>query len=128
MDNSGFGKRKTATWPKERRSSPRTLIDRYYSVQFSFSKKTPTYQFKLRDISENGLCILVKEDSTVLDHVKVGEIIEMKFAPSESPARLKMLRTQIRHITKSNEGRYRGHFLVGLLILESDPGGFPIER
>jgi hypothetical protein len=127
LDNNGSEKRKTTERPKERRSSPRTLIDRYYSVQISFTKNTPTYQFKLRDISENGLCILVKEDSTVLDHIKAGDIFEMKFAPCESPGRLKILRTQIRHITKSNEGRYRGHFLVGLLILESDPGGFPIE-
>ena len=45
------------------RSESRTILDKYFSVQFSLNGMGPTYLFKLRDISLNGICILVKEDS-----------------------------------------------------------------
>jgi len=53
------------------RFESRTILDKYFSVQFSLNGMGPTYLFKLRDISLNGICILVKEDSAVLKHLKV---------------------------------------------------------
>ena len=43
------------------KEDPRTILENYYSVQFSLSKMDPAYLFKLRDISSNGMCILVKK-------------------------------------------------------------------
>jgi len=102
----------------EKRIEPRTILDKYYSVQFMLNGVGPTYLFKLRDISSNGLCILVKEDSGVLKHLKVGDMLTMEFKPPELTGTSKLLKTQIRHITKGKEGRFMGHYLVGLLILE----------
>ena len=56
----------------------RTILDKYYSVQFSLSKMDPAYLFKLRDISSNGLCILVKQDSTVFRQLNEGDILDME--------------------------------------------------
>ncbi len=39
---------------RESRSESRTILDKYYSVQFSLSRMDPAYLFKLRDISSNG--------------------------------------------------------------------------
>ena len=102
----------------EKRSEPRTILDKYYSVQFRLNGEGPNYLFKLRDISSNGLCILVKEDSDVLKHLKVGDILTMEFKPPELTGTSKLLKTQIRHITKGKEGRLMRPCLVGLKILE----------
>ena len=61
----------------EIRSESSTILDKYYSVQFSLSRMDPAYLFKLRDISSNGLCILVKQDSTVFKQLKVGDVVDM---------------------------------------------------
>jgi len=54
----------------------KTILNNYYSVQFTLSRMDPAYLFKLRDISNNGLCILVKQDSTVFRQLKEGDILE----------------------------------------------------
>ncbi len=102
----------------EKRSEPRSILDKYYSVQFRLNGEGPHYLFRLRDISSNGLCILVKEDSGVLKHLKVGDMLTMEFKPPELTGTSKLLKTQIRHISKGKEGSFMGHYLVGLKILE----------
>ena len=102
----------------EKRSEPRKILDQYYSVEFSISKMLPVYQFKVRDVSPSGIGILLNEGSAVLDHLEVGNVLEMKYNPSNSSDLPEYLKTEIRHITKIDEGKYRGHYLVGMLILE----------
>jgi len=107
--------------PMEKRAFPRNLVDRYYSVQFAADKEAPTYQFKLRDISQNGLCIAVRKDSALMAHLKVGGVHRMRYAPMQVPGQLKDILTEIRHITACREGPYKDHFLVGLAIVDADP-------
>ncbi|HPA14876.1 MAG TPA: PilZ domain-containing protein [Desulfobacterales bacterium] len=102
--------------PTERRSEPRTITDRYYSVEFSKSGLEFVYQFKIWNISSRGMCILVKEDSVVLDHLKVGDVLKMKYYTTESSSPTKYMKTKIKHITKDEKGRFGGHFWVGLSI------------
>lgn len=101
----------------ERRSETRTEAERYYSVQFTTEGLASFYQFKLWNISANGMCILVKEGSEVLKHIKVGDTIDMTYYLADSQGVHEDMRTQIRHITKNEGGRFRGHFMVGLFIL-----------
>jgi len=103
---------------REKRSEPRKILDQYYSVEFSISKMLPVYQFKVRDVSPSGIGILVNESSAVLDHLKVSDVLEMKYNPKDSSNLPEYLKTEIRHITKIEEGKYKGHYLVGMLILE----------
>jgi hypothetical protein len=95
----------------------RTILDKYYSVQFSLSKMDPTYLFKLRDISSNGLCILVKKDSTVFRQLNEGDILDMEYNPTESSDPTKLLKTQI--TSKNCYDRFKGHFLVELTIINN---------
>lgn len=104
----------------ERRSKPRSIIDQYYSVEFSVSGAAFVYQFKIRDISPNGICVLVKEDSDLLHHLEVGDILTLKYYTTDSSKPVKYLKTEIRHITKDDTGRFKGVCLVGLLILEDE--------
>jgi len=101
----------------EIRSESRTILDKYYSVQFSLSKMDPAYLFKLRDISSNGLCILVKQDSTVFRQLNEGDILDMEYNPTRSSGPTKLFKTQI--TSKNCYDRFKGHSLVELSIIDN---------
>jgi hypothetical protein len=102
----------------DRRSEERTLVDRFFSVEFSQKGLNAIYQFKIWNISIKGICILVKEDSALMAHLKVGDVLDMKYYPTDESGPIQQSKTEITHITKDAEGRFKGHFLVGLSILK----------
>jgi len=104
----------------------RTILDKYYSVQFSLSKMDPAYLFKLRNISGNGLCILVKQDSTVFRQLNEGDILDMAYNPKEFSGPTKLLKTQI--TSKNCYDRFKGHSLVELSIIDNEDGRFLLRR
>lgn len=101
-----------------RRSEPRKPVDQYHSVELTFSPNRIIYQFRIWNISQKGMCILLKEDSALLDHIHVGDVLEMKYYPTEESRPTEFFRTKIQHITKEDQGRFKGHYLVGLFILK----------
>ena len=103
---------------EEKRSELRKVLDRYYSVEFKLKETGGLYHFKLRDLSSKSLGILVNEDSAVLDHLAVNDILKMKYYPPEASSSAEFLTTKIIHITKKEHGSFKGHFLIGLLIKE----------
>ncbi|MBU2499394.1 MAG: hypothetical protein KKE57_10870 [Proteobacteria bacterium] len=100
----------------EKRSESRVTTDQYYSVEFSTKGIEFTYQFKIWNVSSKGMCVLVKEDSDILSHLKVGDVIDMKYYQDDSFRPVEYLKTEIRHITKDDTGRFRDNYLVGLAI------------
>ncbi|MEE8541555.1 MAG: PilZ domain-containing protein [Desulfobacterales bacterium] len=101
-----------------RRSEPRSVVDQYYSVEFSIGSTGPiAYQFKIRNISKSGMGILVKEDSDLLEHLSAGDLLNMKYYPVDLSEQPKHLKTEIKHITKDDQGRFKGHYLVGLSVV-----------
>lgn len=102
---------------QERRSEARDRIDQYYSVEFFFSGVEYIYQFKIWNLSSQGMCVVVREDSGLLKHVKVGDVVDLKYHTADLKEPAINMKTEIRHITKSEEGRFKGHVLVGLFIL-----------
>ena len=102
----------------DRRSEPRSIVDKYSSVEFSASDIAFTFQFKIWEPSLSGMSIMVKEDSAVLDHLKVGDILDMKYYPAKLSGDPIILKTEIKHITKDVIERIKGHFLIGLSVLE----------
>jgi hypothetical protein len=105
---------------KERRSEPRSIIDRYYSVEFSIRECPFTYQFKIWDISQKGICVLVKEDSDLLKYIRVNDILDLKYYTTDSTKPIEFLNTKIRHITQDDTGRFKGLFFIGLSISEKE--------
>ncbi len=103
---------------EEERSEPRLIADQYCSVEFSISKGEPNYLFEIRDMSSSGLCIIVKEGSAILNHLKVGDIMDMKYYQPKKAERPELIKTEIKHITKDDLGRYKGNYLVGLSVVE----------
>jgi len=103
---------------EDKRSEPRTVVDQYYSVEFSVKDIDSVYQFRIWNTSAKGMCVLVKEGSALLKHLKVGEVLKMKYFKTDAPESSDTINTEIRHITKDDDGRFKGHYLIGLSILE----------
>lgn len=100
----------------EKRSEQRKRIDQYYSVEFLIKDLGRIYQFKIWDLSSNGMCILVKDDSKVLEHLKIGEVVKMKYYHDELLKPVEHFETEVKHITKEEAGRFKGHHMIGLSI------------
>jgi len=104
---------------EERRYQPIKQVDQYYSVEFSLSGCAFVYQFKIRKVSLKEICVLVREDSDLLNHLKVGDILNLKYYTTNSFRPVEYLKTEIRHISQNDKERFRGLCVVGLLILEN---------
>ena len=105
----------------ERRTEERSVVTRFYCVEICIGEGLPAYKFKLRDLSRHGMCILVKENSSVLSHLKVGREMEMLYHSDPRSGPATSLMTQIRHITRQQEsGLFEGHCLIGLTVKDDD--------
>lgn len=102
------------------RAEPRTIVNKYYSVECSFEGLETVYQFRIWDLSEHGMCVLVREDSAVLTYLKEGETFNMKYYSADVPGKIEQLETKVRHISKDKQGRFKGHLMVGLQIIEKE--------
>ena len=105
--------------PVERRSEHRKQVHQYYSVEFSINGLDLSYQFKIWNIASTSMCVLVREDSDILPRLKVGDTLNMKYYSTDSVYPSDYLQTAIIHVTKNDQGRFKGHYLVGLEIQES---------
>ena len=106
----------------ERRSETRSTDDQYTIVEFSVDGLTHHYQFKIWDLSPSGIGVLVTEGSEVLKHLKVGDILMMKYYRQEPSGDSEKLKTEIKHITEDAQGKFKGNYLVGLSILDRQNG------
>ena len=97
----------------EKRSSKRSLPAGFHGAEIKLTG-VPLYQFKLKDISDNGASILVKEDSAMVSHLEVGQSLKIKFYSNSRPDLNGYFESKIQHITKIEEGRYNGPYLVGV--------------
>jgi hypothetical protein len=102
----------------EKRSERRKILDQLYSVEIDLGRPLPIYQLKLRDISGHGACILVQKDSSILKHLKVGQELKMKYWTDSISEPKGFFKTQIKHISKQDEGQFKNHYLIGLFIKE----------
>jgi len=102
----------------ERRAERRSTADEFYSVEIDLGGSLPVYRFKLRDISDHGVCILVQKSSPILKQLQVGGRLDLSFYSDNRKGVPRQLTTEIRHITEGRPGNFEGHFLVGLQLLE----------
>jgi cytochrome c oxidase assembly protein Cox11 len=99
---------------KEKRIKPRCPALSEHMVVFSFPG-VPLYQLKAKDISENGIGVIVKPDSKFLNLIEIGQEMNVELlAPQESRHMQGVYSARIAHITANEEGRFKGHMLVGL--------------
>ena len=61
--------------------------------------------------------IVVKEDSNLLVQLKKGGIFKTRYYSTDALCPTVDLETQIKRIIKNENGRFKGHYQVGLDIL-----------
>lgn len=78
----------------------------------------PIYQLKVRDLSSKGAGIVARTDSNFLRLIQVGQELEVKLISFAAASGMSgRYRSRIAHISELKEGRFRGHMVVGLSIL-----------
>lgn len=107
----------STVYPDNKRAEKRDKPDQFCSAIIRIGG-IPVYQVELKDISENGTCFIVRDESTILRHLRVGEQIDIQFHNQDGNGINAFHRSKIIYITGENRGRYKGHRLVGVQILE----------
>ena len=101
----------------ERRSEPREPSLKFHSVEMQLAS-LPIYLFKLKEVSSNGASFMVKEESAVLKHLKVGQVLNMRYRADDEMESSEVFKSEIMHITKATENPHKGHYAVGIRLLE----------
>ena len=97
---------------------PESKKPRYHSVEFSVDGIVYPYQFKLRNMSQEMMHVIIMENSDILSGIEVGKILKMKYYFDDFSRSSAHFQTEIKNINRIAEGRFKGHYMVGLSILE----------
>ena len=93
----------------------------YSSIEFHIQNMGAVYQSKIWEVPLKGLFFLVKEGSSVLSHLKTGDEIKARYTQVDRRKPGDYTKTRIRYIINERSGRFKGHYLVGLSLME-EPG------
>ena len=88
----------------------------YHSVVFTIEGLDSLYQFKLWRTDSLPMCFLMRQDSELSNRLKVGDKLNTRYYCDGSAYPDGCCETTIQAITKSEQGRFKGHYLVGLEI------------
>lgn len=92
-------------------------LDQYYCVEIP-ARAGLIYQYKIWQKERMVMAILVKEDSAFLSYIEENSKVNMKYYSRDLLYPYQELVTLIRDISYQDRGRLKGHYLVGLEILE----------
>lgn len=93
-------------------------INLYYSVEIPIKKLGIIYQFKIWRMESMPMFIMVREDSGLLPWLRPGDSVNMKYYSIDFIHPYENLDTEIRDLRKQDRGKFRGHYLVDLEIME----------
>jgi hypothetical protein len=93
-------------------------LEEFYSVEIPLDGLEFLHQFKIWNSDPETVFVVVKEESEILPCLRVGDTIKMKYYIMDPASPPKYLPTKIKHITKEDQGRFKGHVVIGLDILE----------
>lgn len=102
----------------EKRTGIKDISDQYHSVEFSIKGLELPYHVRIWENARGSMNVLVKDGSSVLPLLKVGDTLDTKYYSKGSIYPSENIKTVIRHITKNNNGRLKGHYLIGLKIID----------
>jgi hypothetical protein len=94
--------------------------NRFYSVEFSVNGPQLLYQSKLWSRSSDSVFALVKEDSDIINWIRVGDVLDMKYYSEDELCPVKNFNTRIQYISRDDNGRFKGHYRVGLAIVAEE--------
>jgi hypothetical protein len=101
---------------EDRRSENRQVAKDCYSAEIRLVG-VPVHEVKLKDLSPKGACFLFKDNSTLLNHLQIGQDLKVKYFLEDRSKPSEMLQAKVRHITEVKDGRFKGYYFAGLSIL-----------
>jgi|WetSurMetagenome_2_1015567.scaffolds.fasta_scaffold32690_2 hypothetical protein len=93
-------------------------LDQYYCAEIFIKELEVIYQYKIWETNSDSLSILIKENSELLDWIKPGDRISIKYYSYDPAHRYHDLQTELIKIEKQTCHRLKGHYLAGLEIIE----------
>lgn len=94
-------------------------MNRWYSVLFSLRGDDHTYRSKVWDKATSSMHLLIEEPSDLIPRLKVGDTVNMRYYSTDPRNPSEYLEASVQHITKRDQGRLKGHYLIGLDIVSS---------
>lgn len=91
-------------------------VDAYDSAEFKLTQPKIFYRFKVRKSAAEPLYAVVKEGSTVLENIKAGDVISMRYYCLDKAIPAESRNTKIKYITKDGSSGFKDHYVVGLSI------------
>lgn len=91
----------------------------FYSVEIHVEKSEFMYQFKIWKNPAAPNFVLVKQGSEIINYIHPGDVLRMTYYSDDFSKPKQKLPTQILNIRKQDVGRFRGHFMVTLGIVEN---------
>jgi hypothetical protein len=105
---------------KKSRSKIRNPASEGASISFKPPGGVWEYQIKLRELSDSGLGLLVKQDSDLLKQISVGDVFTVNYHEDSVPMTVQHQTVQVRHISFPPTGIPENHMVIGLRFLEPD--------
>lgn len=90
----------------------------FHSAELSVEGLCLNYQFRLWNLASKPMCLLIKDDSDIMPWLNKGDVRPVKYYSADSSCPPTCLETQISDISKDEQGRFKGHYLVRLEILD----------
>ena len=104
---------------EDRSYKPARRFGKYHSVEFSLEGYEYAHQFRIWNSERASMFVLVKQSSVLLQRLKVGDLMKMKYYTNDSLPQAEYVDTRICHIIKEDQGKFRGHCLIGLAMAEA---------
>jgi hypothetical protein len=95
------------------------IANDFYSVEIKIDDADYLYQFKLWKTPADPSFVLVKQESGIMKWIHPGDILPMTFYSDNLACPRKQLQTRILNIHRQDDGRFRGHYVVKLGIIEN---------
>lgn len=102
----------------EKRSATRKSANRSHRVEIKLPG-IPAYQFKVKDLSVKGASVLIREDSRIVSHLEVDQVLNVGYYTNNMTNPEISFKARIKHMTKSDIAPFSGHLLVGFTISEN---------
>lgn len=91
--------------------------NQFYSVEFAVDNIKFLYQFKLWNLPASPMFVLIKNGSDMLNKIKSGDILKMKYYSTDTTHPTCQLDTRILNIDWNDHGRFKGHYAVALGVM-----------
>lgn len=94
-------------------------INNFYSVEFRANKAELPYQFKIWKAPASPTFILIKQGSDVINWIHTGDVLRLTYYGDDRSFPVQQFPTRILSIHKHDDGRFKGHYMVMLGLVEN---------